>query len=128
MRALSALAATALVATVVLAGCSSDPAKVSKDDVARVEAAADDLKMGSSKSEVMSQLEYGQKKQLSSSTVAGVAVEEWRLDAVHDDDWSKKRTQYVRFLYFANGKLVQVSDKRIDYQTNPEVVKSWAGK
>jgi len=128
MRALSALAAAALTTTILLGGCQSDPAKVSKNDVAKVEDATDSLAMGTSKSDVMSTLKYGDKKQLSSTTIEGIAVEEWQVAAVHDDDFAHTRTQYIRFLYFADGKLVQVSDRRIDFASNPDLVSSWAGK
>jgi hypothetical protein len=122
MRTLSVL-----LATIVLAGCASDPGKVSEGDLDKVRDSSQNVQIGMSKDDALDAYPKANKVRLATSSVDGVAIEEWKIEAYHDDDWNKSRDLFVSFLYFANGTLVDISDTRIDYREDTDLVKRWAG-
>jgi hypothetical protein len=121
------LAACLVAATLFFAGCSSDKAKVSEGDVKSMRSSYDQLSIGMSKDEALGTFKKGNKIKLSSSSIAGKSVEEWKVEGYHDDDWNKSRDMFITFLYFADGRLVDVSDRRLNIRDNPELVESWGG-
>ena len=112
----------------VMGSCASDPAKVSKSDLTHVRRAADKLTIGMSKDDVLQSIGDASTKRLTTSRVGGISIEEYTVEAYYDDDWNKSRDLYKSFLYFADGTLVEIADRRIDYGGNPEIVKQWTGK
>lgn len=125
MTSASRIALGIVIAAAAITGCASDKAKVSRSDLQRIEASGQKLRVGMSRDEALGTFEKGNKISLSQSMMQGVSIEEWKIEAYHDDDWNKVRDQYIKFLYFANGKLVDVSNTRIDYRENPVVVDNW---
>jgi hypothetical protein len=116
----------------VLSGCGGgDKAKVSESELNSVKQASEKVSVGMSKTDALAAFKSGNKTKLSSTTIAGAAIEEWKVEAFYDDDWKKSRSMFVSFLYFMNDKLVDTSDKRLDYRSNPTLVNHWreaAGK
>jgi hypothetical protein len=108
-----------------LCGCKSDPAKVSEGDLTKVRASFDQLAVGMTKDEALGTFKKGSKVRLSSSVVAGANVEEYKIEAYHDDDWNKRRDLFVAFLYFLDGTLVEISDTRENYAEEPATVERW---
>jgi hypothetical protein len=121
------LAACLLAATLLIAGCSSDKAKMSEGDVKAMRSSYESLSIGMSKDEALGTFKKGNKVKMSSSSIAGKAIEEWKVEGYHDDDWNKTRDMFITFLYFADGRLVDVSDRRLSIRENPELVQSWGG-
>ena len=107
--------------------CESDPAKVDKGNLSKIRESSSELTVGMAKDEALAVYKKGNTVRLSTSTVNAVAIEEWKAEAYHDDDWSKNRDLFVQFLYFADGRLVDISDTRIAYRDNPDLVSRWAG-
>ena len=115
-----------LAGGLALAGCgSSDKAKVSEKELASVEAARNTVKIGASKSDTLALFKHGNKTRLGSSNIDGAVIEEWKVEAFHDNDWRKTRDMSVAFLYFINDKLVDSSSSRINYRENAAVVEQW---
>ena len=117
-----------LSAVLMLAGCKGDPGKVSKADLKKIRGAAENVSIGMSKDDALAAYPKGNKVRLSTSSVEGVTIEEWKVEAYHDDDWKKSRDLYVTFRYFAGDKLVDISDTRHDYREDPELVSQWLGR
>ena len=113
-------------AVLVLAGCrSGNKAKVSETELSAVRAAQTQLTVGASKQTTLAAFKYGKKTKLGSSKVDGVAIEEWNVEAFHDNDWAKRREMTLVYLYFLNDKLVESSDKRLNYRGTPALVEQW---
>lgn len=120
--------ACSIVAVAVLfaAGCSSKPAgSMSSSDLDRVRIAADGVATGTPKAEVLKSVQPANTVKLGSAEIEGVSVEEWKVEAFHDKNKSG-RDLFVRFFYFADSKLVDVSDTRVPFREKPELVKAWA--
>ncbi len=117
-----------LVLAVALIGCGGSPSKVSKGDLEQVRSSYDSLKVGMTHEQVEQTMRKGNLIRMGSSSMSGAAIEEYKLEAYHDDDWNKQRDLFVRFLYFAEGELVDMSSTRIDYREQPEVVRGWVGE
>jgi PBP1b-binding outer membrane lipoprotein LpoB len=118
------LVAAAIGAAVLLSGCG-EASKVSSGDLNQVRSTTEDLQIGMSQDDVEKVLKKGSFKRLSTSSMNGVAIEEYKIEAYHDDDWNKRRDLFVRFLYFADGTLVEISDRRLDYRENPAISQRW---
>lgn len=113
----------------LLAGCAAQgpaKAKVSKDDVQTTRNEFQSLSLGTPKEKVLESFKHGYTARLSASSMSGVDVEEWKVEAYHDDNWNKTRDQFIGFMYFADGKLVATNNSRIDYRNDPAMVKEWA--
>lgn len=115
-----------LVGAVFIAGCASPPGAMSEQRLAGVREAAGEVRPGLTRDEVLRELKPAHAVSLGASTVDGVAVEEWKIEAFHDS--GKGRDLFVRFYYFIDGTLVDASDRRIDFRENRELVRSWAGE
>ena len=109
----------------VLGGCGGDPAKVSKDDLQRVERSQENLKIGMSKDEALGLFKKGSTTRLAATSLGEDSVEEWKVEAYHDDDWNKERSMFVTFMYFMNDRLVDISDARLVYRDNADLVQRW---
>lgn len=118
-------AGVVIVAASMLIACGGSPGKVSKRDLQDVRAAYNQVALGMTESEVASLLRKGSYERLSSGTVDGMAVEEYKLEAYYDDDWNKTRDLQIAFFYFADDRLVSISDSRIQYRAKPEIVAQW---
>ena len=116
-----------LLAVACVLGCESDPAKVSKDQVADIRTDSQSLRIGMTKKEALGTFDRGNKVMLGTTAIGDASVEEWKVEAYHDDDWAKQRDLFVTFLYFVNGRLVDVSDKRLAPRDNPDLVDRWTG-
>jgi len=122
------LSVLALSLALPLLGCESDPGKVSQDDLKRAREATSKISPGMTKEEVMKTAKYGAQHRLSAATVDGVQIEEYKLEAYHDDDWNKTRDLNVAFLYFVDDVLVDLSDKRLSYRDDAALISRWTGK
>lgn len=117
-----------VVATVAIAlvGCSKPAGSMSSSELSRVRLAADGVATGTPKSEVLKKLKPANTVKLGSAEIDGVSVEEWKAEAFYDKN-NSGRDLWVRFLYFVDNRLVDVSDTRVPFREKPELVKSWAG-
>lgn len=126
---LRALALVTLALSIaLLAGCAAKgpaQAKVSKDDVASTRTVFESLDIGEPKPAVLEQFKKGYKLRLGAATVRGTKVEEWKIEAYHDDDWNKTRDLFVGFMYFADNRLVETSTTRVDYRSSPTILDNW---
>jgi hypothetical protein len=116
-----------IVAAAAVAACASDPADVSGGDLKKIRAGASNVHVGMTKQAALDAYPKGNKVRLSSSSFEGTAVEEWKIEAYADDDWNKSRDLFITFLYFADDKLVDMSDSRLPYRESPELVNRWVG-
>lgn len=110
--------------TMVLGGCASKPAaEVSKSELASVRQTHANAKIGDTKKSVLDSYKSGNKIKLGASVLEGSTIEEWKVEAFHDE--SKRKDLFVTFLYFCNDRFVDSSDSRIDFRTNHELVTRW---
>lgn len=108
----------------LLAGCSSKPAAdVSKDDLAAVRQSYGEAKIGDTRKNVLDSFPAGNKVKLGSSVIEGASIEEWKIEAFHDQD--KRKDLFVTFLYFCDDKFVDSSDSRVDFRNNQALVQRW---
>lgn len=117
------------IATAVMlfaVGCSKPAGSMSKSDLERVRLASDGLATGTPKAQVLKSVKPANTVKLGSAEIGGVSVEEWKVEAFNDKN-NKGRDLFVRFFYFADARLVDVSDTRVPFREKPELVKSWAG-
>jgi len=96
-----------------------------KEDLVRVRSSVGSLTPGESRDAVLKAVKPANAVPLGTSVVDGITVEEWKIEAFHDSD--KGRDLFVRFCYFIDGRLVDASDRRLDFRSNPDLVRSWAG-
>ncbi|MEO1130167.1 MAG: hypothetical protein AAFX05_10750 [Planctomycetota bacterium] len=120
----TSLVAAAIGVAMLVSGCG-ESSKVSSGDLNKVRSTTESLQIGMSQDDVEKALQKGSFKRLSTSSMNGVAIEEFKIEAYHDDDWNKRRDLFVRFLYFADGTLVEISDRRLDYRENPAISQRW---
>lgn len=122
-------ASLTLVASLFAAACSSPPAPgaVTSEQLQAVRGAQQKVSVGVPRDAALAAFPAGNKIRLSSAQIGGVEIEEWKVEAFYDDNSKKSRDLFVSFLYFADGKLVDMSDSRIDFRSRPEIVKSWSG-
>lgn len=113
------------LALLALTACGGSPSKVSEGDLKTVRANYDSLQIGMSQKDVQKSLKKGNLIRLGSSAMEGASIEEYKLEAYHDDNWNKQRDLFVAFLYFADDTLVDMSNTRIDYRNKPDVVENW---
>ncbi len=125
MHTAFARVAVLTLALFTLVACAGTPGKVSKGDVQSVRAAYESLSIGMSKEAVTKALHKGNLVRLGSSSMSGATIEEYKIEAFHDDDWNKSRDLFIGFMYFANDKLVETSSARVDYRANPAMVEQW---
>lgn len=111
-----------------LPACSSPPkaGEVSTKQLATLRQTHRDVKAGASMKQALASYPGANEVRLGTSSVDGVTIEEWKVEAFNDS--KSGRDLFVSFLYFAGEKLVDVSDTRIDYRGNPELVKRWASQ
>ena len=116
----------AALAAAMLSGCGSkSPAEVSKNDMAAVRQSYSAIKVGDAKQKVLDSFKSGNKVKLGASELGGATIEEWKVEAFHDEN--KRKDMFVTFLYFRNDKFVDSSDTRIDFRNNAAIVERWAG-
>ena len=113
----------ALLASTLVGCASKPPAEVSRSELASVRQSSASIKVGDQKQAVLDAFKSGNKLKLGSSVIDGATIEEWKVEAYHDED--KRKDLFVRFLYFCNDRLVDTSDTRIDYRTNTALVEKW---
>lgn len=114
------------VAAAMLSGCGSKPAaEVSKKELAAVRESHAAVKVGDPKQKVLDSFRSGNKVKLGASELGGATIEEWKVEAFHDE--SKRKDLFITFLYFRNDKFVDSSDARIDFRNNATIVDRWAG-
>lgn len=110
----------------MLGGCGSkSPAQVSKGDMAEMRESHAAAKVGDPKQKVLDSFKSGNKVKLGASEIGGATIEEWKVEAFHDE--KKRKDMFVTFLYFSNDRFVDSSDTRIDFRNNPEIVDRWRG-
>lgn len=108
----------------LLMGCSSSPdASVSAKELTRIRTAHDTIATGTPKDIAMKSFEDATTTKLSSATIDGMAIEEWKAEAVHGSD--DKMDLFISFMYFANNRFVEQSPTRLDYRGNAEIVERW---
>jgi hypothetical protein len=83
-------------------------------------------KIGAPKQKVLDSFKDGNKVKLGSSVAEGATIEEWKVEAYHDEN--KRKDLFVTFLYFCDDRFVDSSDTRIDFRSNPDLVKQWQAK
>lgn len=122
-----AVSMAAAVGVCVLAGgCgSSPPAEVSKSELAAVRKTHAAVKVGESKQKVLDSYKAANKVKLGASELGGATIEEWKVEAFHDE--KKRKDLFVTFLYFRNDRFVDSSDTRIDFRNNASIVEGWSG-
>jgi hypothetical protein len=121
-KATTLLAAALLAAS--LAGCSSPPpAQVSQSQLTAARTTHQNLKLGTPTRDVLKAFKYGNTVKLGAASLDGLDIEEWKTEAFRDRDGGKDL--FVAFLYFANGKLVDSSDTRINFRENEALVQRW---
>ncbi|GMV25531.1 MAG: hypothetical protein AMXMBFR58_15620 [Phycisphaerae bacterium] len=121
-----AVAACVVLAAGGLCGCASKPAaEVSKGQMAEIRQVHGQLQPGAPRQQVLDSFKAGNKVKLGTSSVGGIDVEEWKVEAYYDE--KERKNLFVTFLYFVNGKLADSSDARIDFRSNPELVDRWGG-
>ncbi|MFO0827813.1 MAG: hypothetical protein U0572_06640 [Phycisphaerales bacterium] len=113
------------VSFVMLVACAATPGKVSEKELAVIRQDAMQIPPGTPRDATLDKLKPCNTVRLGAGTYGGVAVEEWKAEAFYEH--KDGRDLFVRFLYFANGKLADVSDQRIDFRNNPALVKQWSG-
>jgi curli biogenesis system outer membrane secretion channel CsgG len=119
------LVVAALAAT-MLSGCGSkSAAEVSKNEMAAVRQSHAAARVGDPKQKVLDSFKAGNKVKLGQSELGGATIEEWKVEAFHDE--KKRKDMFVTFLYFRNDKFVDSSDTRIDFRNNAAIVERWAG-
>jgi len=77
------------------------------------------VRLGMSQAEVMSIYPDRLASLMSSATVEGENIEEWRVQA-YEGTRKHVKSRFVRWLYFSNGELVRMSPDRTDLWTIPE--------
>lgn len=116
----------AALAAAMLNGCGSKPpAEVSKNEMAAVRQSHSAAKVGDPKQKVLDSFKSGNKVKLGASELGGATIEEWKVEAFHDE--KRRKDLFVTFLYFRNDKFVDSSDTRIDFRNNAAIVDRWAG-
>lgn len=116
-----------LVASSVVVGCSSKPAaEVSQSELAAVRQSNATVKVGDPKKKVLDSFQSGNKVKLGTSMAEGVSIEEWKIEAYHDEH--ERKDLFVTFMYFCDDRFVDSSDTRIDFRGNPTLVHQWRGK
>lgn len=112
-----------LVATLVF-GCATKPeGAVSEDELVSVRQTHAQIALGATKEATLGAFKVGNKVKLSAALLGGVNVEEWKVEAFHDE--KSGRDLFVTFLYFCDGLLADQSDNRIDFRDNAELVTRW---
>ena len=114
-------------AAMLLGGCQSDPGKVSKGEVEKVRQTSAQMDVGTSKDDVLQAYKGAGQYRLSSTSHKGHQVEEYKIEAYHDDDWNRSRDQVIQFLYFVDDALVEISDSRVNYRENAAILDRWVG-
>lgn len=105
-------------------GAPKSAAAVSESEMKKVRTSFTNLKTGVSKKDALASFTAGNKVKLGSANIAGANVEEWKVEAMRE---AKPRNDlFISFLYFCNDRLVDVTDTRVDFRANPELVKEWA--
>ena len=113
-----------VVAALLLGGCSAKPAaEVSESELAAVRQAHASAQVGDSKQQVLDSFKAGNAVKLGNSVVEGASIEEWKVEAFHDEN--ERKNLFITFLYFCNDRFVDSSDTRIDFRSNPELAKQW---
>lgn len=108
----------------VLCGCASKPpAEVSQKELTAVRDSHAAAKIGDPKQKVLDSYQSGNKVKLGSSVAEGATIEEWKVEAYHDE--KNRKDLFVSFLYFCDDRFVDSSDTRIDFRSNPDLVKQW---
>lgn len=116
----------AALAAAMLSGCGSkSAAEVSKKDMVAVRESHAAIKVGEPKQKVLDSFKSGNKVKLGASELGGAVIEEWKVEAFHDE--KNRKDLFVTFLYFRNDKFVDSSDTRIDFRNNAAIVERWAG-
>jgi hypothetical protein len=116
----------AALAAAMLNGCGSkSAAEVSKKDMVAVRQSHAAIRVGDPKQKVLDSFQSGNKVKLGASELGGAMIEEWKVEAFHDEN--KRKDMFVTFLYFRNDKFVDSSDTRIDFRNNAAIVERWAG-
>lgn len=111
-------------AAMLSASCSSPKGEVSKGDLKTIRAAEQSISPGMSKADVMARYKKANMVRLSSARMEGATIEEWKAEAFNDS--GDGRDLSVRFLYFCNDVLADMSDARIDFRGDAALVKQWA--
>ncbi|MFN0010089.1 MAG: hypothetical protein ACKVS8_00440 [Phycisphaerales bacterium] len=119
---LATLAALALC----VAACAPKPAaEVSRTDLAAVKQSNASIKPGDPRQKVLDSFKKANTVKLGTSVIDGATIEEWKVEAFHDED--KRKDLFITFLYFSNDRFVDSSDTRIDFRNNPAIVARWQG-
>lgn len=113
-----------------LGGCSSPKpiGSVSESQMKGVRSSFSSLRTGVDRDQALAGFAAGNRVKLGSAVINGVAVEEWKAEAIRE---KKPRNDiFITFLYFCDDRLVDVSDTRVDFRGNPQLVEQWthAGK
>ncbi|MCC6320561.1 MAG: hypothetical protein IT438_03895 [Phycisphaerales bacterium] len=108
----------------LLCGCASaPPAQVKADELASIRDTYSTTRLGSSKASVLGAFKKGNKVKLGSAEIEGARIEEWKVEAFHDQ--KNRKDLFVAFMYFCDDRLVDTSDTRIDFRAQPELVDRW---
>lgn len=116
----------AAIAAATFGGCGSKPAaEVSKKEMLAVRESHAAARVGDPKQKVLDSFKSGNKVKLGASELGGATIEEWKVEAFHDE--KNRKDLFVTFLYFRNDKFVDSSDTRIDFRNNAAIVDRWSG-
>jgi hypothetical protein len=135
MRIPRRLAVPVLAAVVpLLSGCyisvkeysvEGSSSSVSGDEMRTLIEANKGLRLGMSRDDALSRYPAGTQTLLSSATMDGRRIEEWRVQATSRRRHSDPYMSFRRYLYFADDRLVEFGDSRVDYQANPARAREW---
>lgn len=110
-----------------MGGCryTGDPAKVSGPRFRQLERIDGSLHAGMTKKEVLRFYREANKVKLTEAKVGNRHMEEWKVDAVKGP--STDRKLMTRYLYFADGGLVDCRDERWEYREDEELKERFGG-
>jgi soluble cytochrome b562 len=125
MHMTSRLLPLLMIASLMLAACSSPKPRshVSEKEMKDIRSAYASLATGVDKAAALAKFKAGNQVKLSSAEIAGVSIEEWKVEALRE---AKPRNDlFISHLYFANGRLVDISDSRVNFRENTALVERW---
>lgn len=121
----------AVVVALPLAGCVSNPARVSASQMRSIQQAMPRLQVGMSKDEALAALPpHGYRNMIGATSVEGGTLEEWAIEAFVVDTWGTGQVVQTmsRYLYFVNNKLADVSVAPLQYRDRRDLVVEWRNR
>lgn len=121
----------AFAASITLAGCVSNPAKVSSSQMKTLQDAMPRLQVGMPKADALAAIPpHGFKNMIGTTSIEGGTLEEWSIGAFVVDTWGSGQVVQTleRYLYFVNDKLADVSIQPLQYRDRRDLVIEWRNR